>query len=1837
MHRSGTSATAGCLSLVGFPLGIQIMEANEFNKKGYFENNLVYDFNKNLMEFLDGCWNDTLFLPDNWWNDKRVIAKQSELIELLQNDFDLTNDFVIKDPRISVLLPFYLNVFRHLNINPKVILNFRNPYEVAQSLQARNNLSLSKSMLLWIDSTLKAELYSRSLTRIFFNYDSLITDPVKSILRINELLQLNIQFTEELNVGILKFIESGLKHHAFMSKSNKNILSAYHDQLFELLKRLNLRDSDYIAEEKIEKLSQDFYNEFNFFNGLDGAFNILIKAHTDEGEMIEYASAGSAGFNKVNLFLNSEKKTNEIWIYPISQRTCLEFKNLVLKNVNQEIVQESDVSTNAEKIIENEIYFFESDIPFIKLKFNQPQYLAEIQFSIHFFSFSGSTYRSSIKGRNQIELKLNTELETIEKRNQVLQLNYQEVQQKSVIVVEEKMKELTSVNNRLTEINKEVKILEIHHNILENQIIHKDELLVEKSIELSNVQSELKNKENLLSVNSQELSLLKNELKNKENLLSVNSQELSLLKNRLNKIENSIQVNAKDIIIIKKDCDSKFQLLFSSNKSKFFSQVKRISPHNIKNSLIFLKEYHVIDKSGLFDKDFYLASYPDVKRSGINPLKHYLLYGGFENRNPSKEFSSKFYLNRNADVRKSKMNPLLHYIKYGEKEGRMMNDEVLPLSDKADDVSKQNDVEINSHESLIEVSKRVIEYWNHKGAKNKIVVYTAIVGDYDTLKIPECLNPEIDYVCFSDRYYTGYNPWEIRYIDYFDKDPTRICRYYKLNPHVLFPEYDIVIWIDAALLIRKDYDFKQSIHKHIESGKIISICKHPFRDCVFDEAEACLRFNKDMREKIEEQINYYKEYGLPSNYGLNETAILISRPQFSTTIKLFNEWWSQLLIYSKRDQLALPYVLFKLKEEYNPIFEEGYNFRNDQKYFRYFLHHNLTDKNFPTKYIYPTFKDETEKSVKISPIVKLREEKSYDKNLLNNISVDIILPVFNALTDLKLCINSVLPTLKNGIIQLIIVNDCSDEDTTNYLRGITDIVDRDKILLIENNQNLGYTISINKGLKKSKSDYKVILNSDTIVPQNWLTKIVTCGESAKEIGVVGPLSNAASWQTVPVLMDENGFKVNDLPPNVSVEQANKVCEKFDFASYPKAQLINGFCYAIKKEVIESIGYFDEETFPRGYGEEDDFSMRAQNAGFVLAIAVDTYVYHAKSKSFGKKNRNELSENAGKILKERYSHERIKGAINSMRENPFLLLARTLFLSEVEEGMTMSDQRRAGLVLETLNDNVNFRGSSYIRLLLPFKAKKKDSFLILTKWILNNNTTILPYVIQQINCNRANAESMASTLIQLSGRYILDIHYDIDDNLFINSEARKLSKEDHDNINLMFNKFETITTSTPALSGFISQVFNRKDIVTTPNKLDAAIWFQDISEANFKLRRNKSVMENSKIKVLYMGTFSHHNDLSILVPAIARIKNSYNQVEFYQIGGTKEKIENVNKIPLPIGLITYPQFVKWFIHISGDFDFALCPLESTAFTKYKSYIKYLDYSACQLPAIYSENEIYKAVIHHKQNGLLCANDTISWYENIKFMIENSELRRKMGEVAYKDVFLNHTFNKTESEFVQPRSISPNNIKNLKVSGENNIIKVEEGCNLINPTIIINGDNNIIEIEKAYRHLNLYINLKGNHKRIIIKRSLHVIHDLRINSPRGDNQSVVIEENFGCGGAEFILTDGGEHIHIGKDCLFAWDIKLRANDGHAVINLDSNKAINMAEKIVIENHCWIGEGVKIMKNSLIKSDSVVAAFSVVTKKFDQGNVVLAGIPAKIVKNNTTWDRMRAQEYNKINSTN
>ncbi len=240
--------------------------------------------------------------------------------------------------------------------------------------------------------------------------------------------------------------------------------------------------------------------------------------------------------------------------------------------------------------------------------------------------------------------------------------------------------------------------------------------------------------------------------------------------------------------------------------------------------------------------------------------------------------------------------------------------------------------------------------------------------------------------------------------------------------------------------------------------------------------------------------------------------------------------------------------------------------------------------------------------------------------------VDIVVPVYNAVNDLRRCVASIAASTRTPY-RLILIDDASpDPEVRRYF----DQLARDlpaHWLLLRNEQNLGFVGTTNRGMALSENDV-VLLNSDTVVTHRWLEKIKRCAASDPRIGTITPFSNNAEICSYPRLCENNPWSERDDP-----ELLNLALERAAVPIYPDLPTGVGFCFYIRRDLIRQIGFFDP-VFGLGYGEENDFCMRAARAGYRNVLCEDTLVLHLGNRSFDAK-KQALSERNTQILLERY--------------------------------------------------------------------------------------------------------------------------------------------------------------------------------------------------------------------------------------------------------------------------------------------------------------------------------------------------------------------------------------------------------------------------------------------------------------------------------------------------------------------------------------------------------------------------------------------------------------------------
>ena len=245
-------------------------------------------------------------------------------------------------------------------------------------------------------------------------------------------------------------------------------------------------------------------------------------------------------------------------------------------------------------------------------------------------------------------------------------------------------------------------------------------------------------------------------------------------------------------------------------------------------------------------------------------------------------------------------------------------------------------------------------------------------------------------------------------------------------------------------------------------------------------------------------------------------------------------------------------------------------------------------------------------------------------------AIDIIVPVYNAADDLRRCVDSVL-LHTDGDYRLLLIDDASPDPAIGaYLEEMQSRA-LPQVHSVSNDNNVGFTLTANRGMSSARSGADVVLlNSDTIVTRGWLNKLVRCAQSDACIGTVTPFSNNAEICSLPRFCENNPW-----PPERDTEPMVRALERAAAPSYPELPTGVGFCLYIRRALIDSIGVFDP-VFGLGYGEENDFCMRAARAGFRNVLCDDAFVVHLGGSSFGAK-RGDLAQRNMAILLQRHPH------------------------------------------------------------------------------------------------------------------------------------------------------------------------------------------------------------------------------------------------------------------------------------------------------------------------------------------------------------------------------------------------------------------------------------------------------------------------------------------------------------------------------------------------------------------------------------------------------------------------
>ena len=313
--------------------------------------------------------------------------------------------------------------------------------------------------------------------------------------------------------------------------------------------------------------------------------------------------------------------------------------------------------------------------------------------------------------------------------------------------------------------------------------------------------------------------------------------------------------------------DSTYDLLRAN-----YRMLTMLTTDHFKNEMI---------EQGLFDEKFYRKNYPDYEKYGLSAIDHYIDVGWQMHYNPSEVFNTRRYLGGHLSLQTC---PLIHYLQMGRYyasyayyNGEMQN------------VRKE-----------LPPARRC--------------VYTCLVGAYDTIKKPSYIQAGWDYICFTNDVKLlnagKKDGWSFRPLVREDLDATRINRYHKLLPHIVLPDYDESLYVDSNVDIISPFIFDLITAR----GTVGLLLPYHFMEKdSYIHKNWILSTRKYAVEPIQDFTNMMIKSGFPHNYGMTENNCIFRVHANQRFQKIMEEWWNCVVKYCERDQLSLPFLLWKSK------------------------------------------------------------------------------------------------------------------------------------------------------------------------------------------------------------------------------------------------------------------------------------------------------------------------------------------------------------------------------------------------------------------------------------------------------------------------------------------------------------------------------------------------------------------------------------------------------------------------------------------------------------------------------------------------------------------------------------------------------------------------------------------------------------------------------------------------------------------------------------------------------------------------------------------------------------
>ena len=559
MHRSGTSVTARLMECLGGVNSSNLHPPLPNNPKGFFEDYDIEQLNEyTVLPRLGIKWHSVGFVD---WSrlsssDRSKLALQA--VEIVRKNYNPANSLsILKEPRIGILLPFWLSVLRQAGYNVKVVCAVRDPISVARSLQKRDGLSTTHGGMLYVTNWLSILNYIQELPVAFVSFEEVFQDPAAVLRKVSEKLQIRLPQDFEVRV------------HQFAS-----------DFIDPALCHNRIESQDLALETDLPPLAIEAYEHL-------------------------LAAAQFQNIKKTGRFVpNSEKRIASI-------KPVLEDFDRLLQRLHQENSRNAEL----QKSYEVTKSIADQSTASIQAMHEQTRQLIQKE----------ALHRGEVAERLT---RLEAEKTKAESAICILQQENQELSEEKLHIKKSHSDLEASLQECFEELAKMAKMI-----IERDETVERLQLEIEKEVnaraeleqEIRTHKTEKENLETALHAAAASNEELETRGANLQHNVNERFHELSKCAQIMLAKDKELEESLDNIAKLKNSISWKATKFMRARLFRYFTKPERILRKNIK----------VLNKSGLFDRDYYLTQYPDIADAKIDPIRHYLEFGVREMRKPS--------------------------------------------------------------------------------------------------------------------------------------------------------------------------------------------------------------------------------------------------------------------------------------------------------------------------------------------------------------------------------------------------------------------------------------------------------------------------------------------------------------------------------------------------------------------------------------------------------------------------------------------------------------------------------------------------------------------------------------------------------------------------------------------------------------------------------------------------------------------------------------------------------------------------------------------------------------------------------------------------------------------------------------------------------------------------------------------------------------------------------------------------------------------------------------------------------------------------------------------------